>query len=326
MSSLPYLPRLDHSLSGDDARPHLGAVLLKSRMLTPEQLDEALREQAGTRPQARRGARSARVALPQDIAGALATQFGVEYIDIHRISVDVRAASRLHPGGRPAVLGDRRAHAERRDAARRGRRSDEREPRTRCGRRSTARSPSLSPRGRHPQRLAPAPLRLQALELARAEQERATGVRATSLTARDCVECPAPGTTTSLPPVVGRAPGEPSRAASRGRDRRSRAASARVSLRLGRVGVGGVGAHGRHWRTNPVPEAVARSNGASLAARGARDRAAERRLAAGQRRRGQPPGTASRAQSALACRPWSSDGGRRLVPAVSSCEEADQAR
>ena len=109
MSSLPYLPRLDHSLSGDDARPHLGAVLLKSKLLTPEQLDEALREQAGS------GRRLGEVLVqrgwlfPQDIARALATQFGVEYIDIHHISVDVRAASRLHPevGQRCSAIGVR---------------------------------------------------------------------------------------------------------------------------------------------------------------------------------------------------------------------------
>src|SRR6478735_6704913 len=75
MSSLPYLPRLDHSLSGDDVRPHLGAVLLKSKLLTPEQLDEALREQAGS----------------------------------GRRLVDVRAASRLHPevGQRCSAIGVR---------------------------------------------------------------------------------------------------------------------------------------------------------------------------------------------------------------------------
>src|SRR6476620_46044 len=95
MSSLPYLPRLDHSMSGDAVPPHLGAVLLKSKPLPPEQLDEALREQAGS------GRRLGEVLVqrgwlfPQDIARALATQYGVEYLDIHHISVDVRAASRL---------------------------------------------------------------------------------------------------------------------------------------------------------------------------------------------------------------------------------------
>jgi hypothetical protein len=104
-----YLPRLDHSLSGDDARPHLGAVLLKSKMLSPGQLDEALAQQAGT------GRRLGEILVehgwlfPQDIARALATQFGVEYIDIHHISVDMNAASRLDAevGQRCSAIGVR---------------------------------------------------------------------------------------------------------------------------------------------------------------------------------------------------------------------------
>jgi Type II secretion system (T2SS), protein E, N-terminal domain len=109
MSSLPYLPRLDHSLSGDDTRPHLGAVLLKSKLLTPEQLDAALAQQAGT------GRRLGEVLVergwlyPQDIARALATQFGFVYVDIHHISVDPAAARRLDPeiGQRCCAIGVR---------------------------------------------------------------------------------------------------------------------------------------------------------------------------------------------------------------------------
>jgi hypothetical protein len=109
MTSPGYLPRLDHSLTGDDVRPHLGAVLLRSKMLTPEQLDDALLQQAGT------GTRLGEILVqrgwvfPQDIARALATQFGVEYIDIHHISVDLRAASALNPevGQRCSAIGVR---------------------------------------------------------------------------------------------------------------------------------------------------------------------------------------------------------------------------
>jgi type IV pilus assembly protein PilB len=92
-----YLPRLDHSLTGDDERPHLGAVLLKSKLLRPEQLDEALRQQTGT------GRRLGEILIdrgwlfPQDIARALAAQFDFEYVDIHHVSVDPRAARRLDP-------------------------------------------------------------------------------------------------------------------------------------------------------------------------------------------------------------------------------------
>lgn len=109
MSSLNYLPRLDHSLSGNDARPHLGAVLLKSKLLTPEQLDEALAQQKGS------GRRLGEVLIergwlyPQDIARALADQYGFVYVDIHHISVDLAAARRLDPeiGQRCCAIGVR---------------------------------------------------------------------------------------------------------------------------------------------------------------------------------------------------------------------------
>lgn len=104
-----YLPRLDHSLSGDDVRPHLGAVLLKSKLLSPEQLDAALEEQAGT------GKRLGEVLIgrgwlyPQDIARALAAQFGFVYVDIAHVSVDLAAARKLNPevGQRCCAIGVR---------------------------------------------------------------------------------------------------------------------------------------------------------------------------------------------------------------------------
>jgi len=109
MTSTPYLPRLDHSLSGDDARPHLGAVLLKSKMLTPEQLDQALADQSGS------GRRLGEVLIergwlfPQDVARALARQWGLEYVDIQHVSVDLKAAARLSPeiGRRYLAIGVR---------------------------------------------------------------------------------------------------------------------------------------------------------------------------------------------------------------------------
>jgi hypothetical protein len=97
-----YLPRLDHSYFDDETRPHLGAVLLKSRMLQPEQLDDALSQQQGT------GRRLGEILIergwlfPQDLARGLALQFGIDYVDIQRVSVDLRAAACLDP-----VLGQR---------------------------------------------------------------------------------------------------------------------------------------------------------------------------------------------------------------------------
>lgn len=84
-------------------------MLLKSKLLSPEQLDLALTQQVGT------GRRLGEILIergwlfPQDIARALATQFGVEYLDILHISVDLRAASLLNPevGQRCSAIGVR---------------------------------------------------------------------------------------------------------------------------------------------------------------------------------------------------------------------------
>lgn len=92
-----YLPRLDHSFFEGELRPHLGAVLLRSKVLSPERLDEALEQQRGT------GQRLGDVLVergwlfPQDIARALATQHGFEYVDIQHVSVDPRAAACMDP-------------------------------------------------------------------------------------------------------------------------------------------------------------------------------------------------------------------------------------
>ena len=88
-----YMPRLDHSFFEEELRPHLGAVLLKSKLLTPERLDEALEQQRGT------GKRLGEVLIergwlfPQDLARALANQHGVDYVNIQHVSVDPRAAA-----------------------------------------------------------------------------------------------------------------------------------------------------------------------------------------------------------------------------------------
>jgi type IV pilus assembly protein PilB len=92
-----YLPRLDHSFFDEEARPHLGAVLLKSKLLQPEQLDDALDQQAES------GRRLGEILIergwlfPQDLARGLATQYGIDYVNIQHVSVDLRAAARLDP-------------------------------------------------------------------------------------------------------------------------------------------------------------------------------------------------------------------------------------
>lgn len=70
--------RLDHEFFGNDARPYLGAVLLKSKLLRPGQLDEALAEQ---REQHRRLGEilvERGWLFPEDIARALAAQHGLD--------------------------------------------------------------------------------------------------------------------------------------------------------------------------------------------------------------------------------------------------------
>lgn len=89
--------RLDHSYFEDEVRPYLGAVLLKSRLLEPQQLDEALGEQARTRKRLGQILLERGWIFPPELARALAEQQGLEYVDIQYSSVDIRAAALLNP-------------------------------------------------------------------------------------------------------------------------------------------------------------------------------------------------------------------------------------
>ncbi len=92
-----YLPRLDHSYSDGESRPHLGAVLLRSKLLRPDQLDDALAKQAETGKRLGEVLVEDGLLFPQDIARALAIQFGFDYVDICHVSVDPKAAACLDP-------------------------------------------------------------------------------------------------------------------------------------------------------------------------------------------------------------------------------------
>lgn len=89
--------RLDHTFFEHETRPHLGALLVQSRVLRPEQLDAALDVQRGS------GRRLGDVLIElgfvfeQDIARAIALQNDVPYLDLQASSVDPRAASRMRP-------------------------------------------------------------------------------------------------------------------------------------------------------------------------------------------------------------------------------------
>jgi type IV pilus assembly protein PilB len=89
--------RLDHEFFEHEVRPHLGAVLLKSKLLRPEQLDEALAQQATERKLLGEILVERGWIFPQDVARALAVQHGLDYIDIHHLSVDPAAAVLLDP-------------------------------------------------------------------------------------------------------------------------------------------------------------------------------------------------------------------------------------
>ena len=87
--------RLDHTFFENETRPHLGALLVQSRLLRPEQLDRALDAQRGT------GRRLGDVLIElgflfeQDISRAIATQNDLDYLDLQASSVDPRAATRM---------------------------------------------------------------------------------------------------------------------------------------------------------------------------------------------------------------------------------------
>ncbi|HEY6962648.1 MAG TPA: hypothetical protein VI408_12220 [Gaiellaceae bacterium] len=90
-------PRLDHTFFDNETRPHLGAVLLRCKLLRPEQLDEALERQRGSGKRLGQVLIDTGMLYEQDIARALALQHDLEYIDLQASSVDPRAASRLSP-------------------------------------------------------------------------------------------------------------------------------------------------------------------------------------------------------------------------------------
>ena len=90
-------PRLDHSFFDNEVRPHFGAVLLQTKLLRPDQLDQALDLQRNS------GKRLGQLLIDlgwlyeQDIARAIAIQSGLPYIDLEASSVDPRAAAKLRP-------------------------------------------------------------------------------------------------------------------------------------------------------------------------------------------------------------------------------------
>ena len=89
--------RLDHEFFEHETRPHLGAVLLGSSLLKPEQLDVALAQQQQEHKRLGEILIERGWLFPQDIARALAMQEGLDYVDIQYTSVDAPAAKMLDP-------------------------------------------------------------------------------------------------------------------------------------------------------------------------------------------------------------------------------------
>jgi len=89
--------RLDHTFFDNETRPQLGAVLLKARLLRPEQLDYALDRQRGTGKRLGDVLVELGLLYEQDISRAIALQNDLPYVDLQASSVDPRAAARLRP-------------------------------------------------------------------------------------------------------------------------------------------------------------------------------------------------------------------------------------
>ena len=89
--------RLDHNFFENEVRPHLGAVLLQTKLLRPDQLDQALDAQRASGKRLGETLIALGWLYEQDIARAIAVQNDLKYIDLEASSVDPRAAARLRP-------------------------------------------------------------------------------------------------------------------------------------------------------------------------------------------------------------------------------------
>jgi len=86
--------RLDHTFFENEPRSHLGALLLRKRLVTNEELDRALEERERGELLGEALVRL-RFCFEDDIARVLAEQANVEFVDIGVTSVDHRAVALL---------------------------------------------------------------------------------------------------------------------------------------------------------------------------------------------------------------------------------------
>jgi type IV pilus assembly protein PilB len=86
--------RLDHTFFENEPRSHLGALLLRKRILTNEELDQALEERREGELLGETLVRL-RFCFEDDIARVLGEQAQIEFVDVGIVSVDPRAVDLL---------------------------------------------------------------------------------------------------------------------------------------------------------------------------------------------------------------------------------------
>ena len=104
--------RLDHGYFENDARPMLGAILVKKGWITHDRLDAGLAEARAS------GMRLGETLLMRgwlfepELASALAEQFGLRYVDLDPGDVDQDAIERILGRSIELVVGERSAIQE----------------------------------------------------------------------------------------------------------------------------------------------------------------------------------------------------------------------
>jgi MSHA biogenesis protein MshE len=88
-------PRLDHGYFEDEVRPMLGSILLKKGWLSHDKLDAALEASRISGMRLGETLLSRGWLFEPELAGALAEQFGLRYVDLVRHPLDPRAAALL---------------------------------------------------------------------------------------------------------------------------------------------------------------------------------------------------------------------------------------
>jgi type IV pilus assembly protein PilB len=87
--------RLDHEFFENEPRSHLGAILLRKRIVTHDELDRALAERNEGELLGEALVRLG-ICFEDDIARVLGEQAQIDFVDIGVTSVDRRAVSLLH--------------------------------------------------------------------------------------------------------------------------------------------------------------------------------------------------------------------------------------